>query len=177
MAAEQAHIDEPVRLVPYEHCWPLRFLLERTLLEDALGAAVTGGIHHVGSTAVPRLEAKPTIDILVGVCDLVSARECFGRLCALGYVYAPYLPEEMHWFCKPSPARRTYHLHLVPSGSRRYVEELAFRDLLRTRQIIAAEYVAVKRHLAADHTHDREAYTDGKRAFIARVLADSCSAT
>lgn len=173
---QEAHIDEPVRLVAYEDSWPERFAVERRLLEDALGASVTGGIHHVGSTAVPGLEAKPTIDILVGVEDLPSARECFAPLGDVGYVYAPYLPDEMHWFCKPSPARRTHHLHLVPSGSRRYIDELAFRDLLQTRPIIAAEYVALKRHLAARHTHDREAYTDGKHAFICRVLEDARSA-
>ena len=73
----------------------------------------------MGSTAVPGLTAKPVIDILVGVADLESSRPCIELLSPLQYLYAPYLPDVMHWFCKPSPARRTQHLHLVPSGSAR----------------------------------------------------------
>jgi GrpB-like predicted nucleotidyltransferase (UPF0157 family) len=67
---------------------------------------------------VAGLEAKPIIDILVGVRELDTAEACFGPLAGLGYLYAPYLPEEMHWFCKPDPAHRTHHLHLVPSVRR-----------------------------------------------------------
>jgi GrpB-like predicted nucleotidyltransferase (UPF0157 family) len=132
---------------------------------------VSGGIHHVGSTAVPGLAAKPVIDILVGVEDLPSSRACFGVLAELSYQYAPYRAEEMHWFCKPSPARRTHHLHLVPTGSRRYREELAFRDLLRARPGLAENYQTLKRRLAVEYRDDRAAYTDAKGTFIARALA------
>lgn len=139
------------------------------MLEPAIGSWVTGGIHHVGSTAVPGLEAKPVIDILAGVEDLGSTRACRDPLAMLGYLYAPYREAEMHWFCKPSPSQRTHHLHLVPTGSKRYRDELAFRDLLRARPDVAAEYVALKRLLAVRHSHDREAYTQGKQAFIAQA--------
>jgi GrpB-like predicted nucleotidyltransferase (UPF0157 family) len=43
-----------------------------------------------------------------------------GGLAGLGYLYAPYRVEQMHWFCKPEPSRRTHHLHLVPTGSTRF---------------------------------------------------------
>ncbi|HWW67211.1 MAG TPA: GrpB family protein, partial [Solirubrobacterales bacterium] len=82
---------------------PVRFEEERAKLEAAIGPWVVGGIHHVGSTAVPGLDAKPIIDILVGVEDLESSRACLDRLAALGYLYAPYRSEEMHWLCKPDP--------------------------------------------------------------------------
>lgn len=85
-------------------------------------------------------------------------------------VYAPYLPEEMHWFCKPHPSRRTHHLHLVPVGSRRYVDELTFRDRLRSDSSVAAEYAALKKGLAARFAHDRESYTEAKSDFIREVL-------
>lgn len=164
-------VDEPIRLVAADPGWPERFEVERAKLEDAIGGWVVGGIHHVGSTAVPGLEAKPIIDILVGVRDLETSRECFGPLSALGYQYAPYLPEEMHWFCKPDPAHRTHHLHLVPAQSKRYRDELAFRDLLSEDQDLAEEYAALKCQLAAAHSDDREAYTDGKSSFIATALS------
>jgi GrpB-like predicted nucleotidyltransferase (UPF0157 family) len=162
--------DEPIRLVPADPEWPAGFKREQEALADAVGEWIVGGIHHVGSTAVPDLDAKPIIDILAGVQDLESARECFEPLAALGYLYAPYLPEEMHWFCKPDPARRTHHLHLVPVDSQRFRDELAFRDRLRADPRLAADYLTLKRRLAERHRDDREAYTDAKGAFIRKAL-------
>jgi GrpB-like predicted nucleotidyltransferase (UPF0157 family) len=124
--------DEPVRVVSYDLAWPIRFEEEKRLLEAGIGRWVTGGIHHVGSTAVPGLAAKPVIDIMVGVEDLDSSRPASEPLTQLGYLYAPYREAEMHWFCKPDPAHRTHHLHLVPTGSRRYQDELVLRDLLHS---------------------------------------------
>jgi GrpB-like predicted nucleotidyltransferase (UPF0157 family) len=164
--------DEQVRIVPHDPRWHQRFEDERALLEETIGPWVTGGIHHVGSTAVPGLEAKPVVDILVGVESLEAARDCFRPLAGIDYVYAPYLPEEMHWFCKPSPARRTHHLHLVPTESRRYREELAFRDRLRGDERLVAEYGALKRRLAQRYRDDREAYTEAKEEFIRSALGE-----
>jgi GrpB-like predicted nucleotidyltransferase (UPF0157 family) len=76
----------------------------------------------------------------------------------------------MHWFCKPHPSRRTHHLRLVPAGSRRFRDELAFRDRLRADATLAAEYAALKHELAARFEHDREAYTDAKAGFIRQAL-------
>ena len=122
-------------------------------------------------TAVPGLDSKPVIDILVGVRDLATSRAYFEPVAQLGYVYAPYLIEEMHWLCKPDPSRRTHHLHLVPADSRCFREELAFRDYLRAHPETTAEYAALKHRLAVRFEHDREAYTDAKAGFIRDVLA------
>jgi GrpB-like predicted nucleotidyltransferase (UPF0157 family) len=167
-----AEQDEPIRVVPYDPAWPQRFEVERVDLERAIGPWVVGGIHHVGSTAVPALDAKPVIDILVGIDDLPSGRACFEPVARLGYLYAPYLPDEMHWFCKPHPARRTHHLHLVPVGSARYRDELGFRDRLRDDSLAARQYAALKHDLAVRFEHDREAYTEAKGAFVRSVLAE-----
>lgn len=164
--------DEPIRLAPYDPAWSARFEEERAELAGVIGEWVVGDIHHVGSTAVPGLDAKPIIDILAGVRKLEEARACFEPLAQLGYMYAPYLAEEMHWFCKPHPSRRTHHLHLVPAGSRRYADELAFRDRLRANPILAAEYADLKRSLANRFRDDREGYTDAKTEFIRRALGD-----
>jgi len=165
-----AEQDEPIRLTPYDPAWPDRFAEERAALEEAIGLWSTGGIHHVGSTAVPGLEAKPIVDILVGVDSLDGSRACFDPLATLNYLYAPYRPDEMHWFCKPHPSRRTHHLHLVPTDSQRFRDELTFRDALRESPQTAAEYAALKRDLADRFVEDREAYTDAKTDFIRRVL-------
>lgn len=139
-------------------------------MEDAIGEWIVGGIHHIGSTAVPGLEAKPIIDILAGVRGLGDSRGCFEPLARLAYMHAPYLPDEMHWFCKPHPSRRTHHLHLVPVGSKRCIDELAFRDRLREDAGLAEEYLALKRWLASRFANDREAYTDAKSDFVRSAL-------
>jgi GrpB-like predicted nucleotidyltransferase (UPF0157 family) len=76
----------------------------------------------------------------------------------------------MHWFCKPSPARRTHHLHLVPLDSPLWSERLLFRDYLRVSAHAAAEYAGLKAALAEEHRHDREAYTDAKGDFVISIL-------
>ena len=167
--------DAPVRLVPYDAAWPERFERERELLLGVLGAHVVAGVHHVGSTAVPGLAAKPTIDIMAGVSGLQESRSCFQALAGAEYDYAPYRPDEMHWFCKPDPIRRSFHLHLVPADSPRFAATLAFRDVLRSDPGCAAEYELLKRGLADTFASDREAYTAAKADFIlaaaARALA------
>jgi GrpB-like predicted nucleotidyltransferase (UPF0157 family) len=165
--------DEPILIAPYDPAWAIRFEQERDALEIAIGPWIAGGIHHVGSTAVPGLDAKPIVDILVGVRDLEDSRQCFEPVARLDYLYAPYLADEMHWFCKPDPRRRTHHLHLVPTGSQRYRDELAFRDRLRAEPGIAAEYAALKHHLADRFRNDRAAYTDAKAEFVRAALNGS----
>jgi GrpB-like predicted nucleotidyltransferase (UPF0157 family) len=72
-------VDEPNLVVAYDLNWPARFEKERAALAGAIGEWIVGDIHHIGSTAVPGLDAKPIIDILVGVEDLETSRACFER--------------------------------------------------------------------------------------------------
>jgi len=75
--------DEPVRLVEYQDDWPTMFEREAGALAACLHNWITGGVHHVGSTAVPGLMAKPIIDIQVGVADLPSTQPCIELLADL----------------------------------------------------------------------------------------------
>jgi GrpB-like predicted nucleotidyltransferase (UPF0157 family) len=172
----EADLVEPVRLAPYDPSWPARFEDERAALQARIGGWVVGGIHHVGSTAVPGMEAKPVIDILAGVRDLDSSRACIDLLRSLSYMHAPYRTHEMHWLCKPGPRHRTHHLHLVPVDSPRFRDELAFRDYLRAHGDAAEDYAALKRSLGQRFEYDREAYTAAKedfvRATVDRALAE-----
>jgi GrpB-like predicted nucleotidyltransferase (UPF0157 family) len=162
--------DEEVRIRLYDRRWPGRFAQERDLLQRAIGHFAVGGIHHVGSTAVPGLDAKPIIDILAGIRDLDSGRPCIGLVAPLGYLYAPYRAAEMYWFCKPDPGRRTHHLHLVPVTSDRYRNELRFRDYLRSHPEARADYAQLKHRLAAEFHSDRDGYTQAKTAFVQHIL-------
>lgn len=169
--ASSDDMNEPVRVEAYDSRWPALFEYEAARLDEAIGPWITGGIHHVGSTAVPGLAAKPTVDIAIGVADLPTSRPCIDVLAELDYCYWPYRAEVMHWFCKPNQSRRTYHLHLIATGSSRFREEICFRDYLRTHPNSAERYQLLKQHLASEHPHDREAYTQGKAYLVAELTA------
>jgi GrpB-like predicted nucleotidyltransferase (UPF0157 family) len=163
-------VDAPVQIEPYDPAWPGLFLAERELLTRVLGPWLVGPIEHVGSTAVPGLAAKPVIDIMAPVKDLESSHASLAALEAIGYRYSPYKAEVEHWLCKPDPEHRTHHLHLVPLGSRLWIERLAFRDLLASDASVARDYAALKYRLAAAHRNDRERYTEEKGPFIESAL-------
>jgi GrpB-like predicted nucleotidyltransferase (UPF0157 family) len=162
--------EEQIHLVPYDPSWPQLFVEEHALLGSVLSPWLGGPIEHIGSTAVPGLTAKPILDIMAGVRDLSSSVDARAALADVNYVYFPYRPDVMHWFCKPSPVRRTHHLHLVPVRSQLWADRLVFRDYLRRSTAVAAEYAALKIALAEQHRFDREAYTDAKGEFVRSIL-------
>jgi GrpB-like predicted nucleotidyltransferase (UPF0157 family) len=162
--------EAPIEVVSYDPAWPSKFAAERVLLHEVLAPWLTGAIEHIGSTAVPGLAAKPIIDLMAPVASLDESRPAIAAAERIGYVYYPYKAEVMHWFCKPSVAYRTHHLHLVPAGSALWRERIAFRDALRRNPALAAEYSELKLRLAAIYRWDREAYTEAKEPFIRRVL-------
>jgi GrpB-like predicted nucleotidyltransferase (UPF0157 family) len=163
--------DAPVEIVAYDPLWPAQFHEEAELLRRALAPWLAGPIEHIGSTAVPGLAAKPVIDIMAGVATLDSSRPAIGAAEALGYCYAPYQADVEHWFCKPSPAVRTHHLHLIPVGTPQWLRSIAFRDYLRAHEDVAREYSALKQRLALDHRFDRDGYTAAKGPFVEQVSA------
>ncbi len=162
-----------VEVVPYDPDWPRRFDAERALLEDVLAPWLSGGIQHIGSTAIPGIAAKPVIDMMAGVASFEEARAACEPLRSAGYVYTPHRPSIAHHFAKPSAEASEFGVHLTEPGSDLWRERLAFRDALRTDPELAAEYEALKLHLAREHPDDREAYTNAKRAFVGRVLAQA----
>jgi GrpB-like predicted nucleotidyltransferase (UPF0157 family) len=163
--------EAPVEIVGYDPLWPSKFQTERVVLEYVLAPWLAGPIEHVGSTAIPGMPAKPVIDIMAAVSSLEASRAAIDELKKIGYVYFPYRSDMMHWFCKPSPAFRTHHLHLVPFGSERWVDCLEFRDRLRGDQPLAIEYATLKKKLATEFKFDREAYTEAKAPFLQRILS------
>lgn len=160
----------PVIIEAYNPDWPVRFESERRVLLAILAPWLIGPIEHVGSTAVPGLQAKPIIDIMAGVRDLASSIPAIEALKPLHYCYFDYKADVMHWFCKPNDLERTHHLHLVPFGSQLWRDRLAFRERLRSDATLRAGYEALKIALASRHRHDREAYTEAKTEFVQCVL-------
>jgi GrpB-like predicted nucleotidyltransferase (UPF0157 family) len=171
-------IAEEVRMAAYDSRWAAQFVAERNRLLDLLPGRF-GAIEHIGSTAVPRLAAKPIIDILAGVRTISEADSLLEPLCAHGYEtsaeFNATLPDR-RWLMRHAFGRRTHHLHLVVFGSVQWVRRLQFRDVLRTDFAIAARYEHLKQELAEQYRHDREAYTHAKATFINEVLSDVASA-
>jgi GrpB-like predicted nucleotidyltransferase (UPF0157 family) len=162
-----------VEVVPHDPDWPRRFEAERAVLENAVAPWLDGGIHHVGSTAIPGLAAKPVIDMVAGVRDVEESRTAFGPLAELSYEYTPHRPRTHH-FSKPAGANwwaLTHNLYLTEVGTDLWNERLAFRDALRADPALAAGYQDLKLSLAREHGPDTRAYTVAKRPFVARVLA------
>jgi GrpB-like predicted nucleotidyltransferase (UPF0157 family)/ribosomal protein S18 acetylase RimI-like enzyme len=157
--------DGLVELVEYDPGWPALYEAERERLEPLLEALE---IHHIGSTAVPGLVAKPIIDMVALVDDLDAP---IAGLIDSGYQYpAAFNATLIHrrFLCYPTASHRTHHLHLVddrPELERR----LRFRDRLRADSALAGEYAALKRTLAARYPENREVYTVVKAPFIRRV--------
>ncbi len=166
--------DEPIAVLPYDPEWQRCFDDERALLERVLAPWLKDGIHHVGSTAIPGIAAKPYIDMIAGVRDFEEARASFEPLRLEAYVYEPHRPGIAHHFSRPARglSGTKYNLHLTEPGSDLWRERLAFRDSLRNDSVLAAEYEALKLRLAEEHPNDIATYTNGKRDFVIRVLAD-----
>ncbi len=163
----------PITVAAYDPDWPRRFDTERAELERLLAPWLTGGVHHIGSTSVPGLSAKPIIDMMAGVRSLSEAQAAIPVLEEHGYRHAPHRPEA-HWFHKPQSeelSERTYQLHLTEPGSALWLERLTFRDALRADPALRDEYQELKLRLADAHGDDPRGYTADKRAFVARVLA------
>jgi GrpB-like predicted nucleotidyltransferase (UPF0157 family) len=172
-----AWADERAEVCPYDPRWAERGSAERERLTELLAPWLAGGVEHAGSTAVPGLAAKPVIDLMAPVHDLEEAAtgQAAGRLAADGWCYVPPELDQRPWrrfFVKPdvSGQRREAHLHLVQAGHPRWAEQITFRDALRRDGQLARRYADLKRDLARQHGHDREAYTEGKAQFIATVL-------
>ena len=158
-----------VRLAEPTSRWAELFVVEAGRLAAAL-APWTPRIEHCGSTGVAGLPAKPILDLLVGVPEPVDVPGLARALAPLGYEHAPWAGVPGHEvFGKGRP--RTHLLHVVPAGGAAWARLLGFRDALRARPALVAEYAALKRELAARFPDDRAAYTEAKGAFVARVLA------
>ncbi len=158
-----------VKLVPYSPEWPRLFAQEERLLRAAIGAYVVD-IQHVGSTAIPGMEAKPIIDIAVGLRRLEDVEKCIEPLERLGYEYKGEEYPGSFFFAKGDPSRRTHYLHMVEWDSEAWRSYVRFRDYLRQHKEVAEEYARLKRELARKSRGNRDLYTPGKAEFVQSVL-------
>jgi len=154
-------------LEPHQNSWAQDFETEATQVRDALGSALTE-LHHIGSTAVLGIVAKPIIDMLAEVTSLAALEERSPQIQALGYqVMGEFgIPGRRYFRKDDASGKRTHQIHAFAQGSPHLTRHLAFRDYLRAHPEVAQAYSLLKQQVLATCHGDIEAYMDGKDAFI-----------
>ncbi len=161
------HVERP--LADHVPTWTHEFSREAEQLRPAFGALLIE-LHHVGSTAVPAILAKPVIDILAIVSD-VHALDA-QRFETLGYeVMGEFgLPGRRYFRKDDAAGVRTHHVHAYAPESSSEIERLLnFRDYLRAHPATARAYSDLKQALVEQCRDDMRCYSDGKTAFIREV--------
>lgn len=161
-----------VRVVPYDPRWPVEYAAEAARLREVFGP-LAPAIHHIGSTSVPGLCAKPVIDILIEVSDIGAVDSLAPAMVALGYEALGEFGLPGRRYFRKGGDRRTHHVHVFGAGTSEAARHLALRDYLRARPDKAAAYGRLKTELALRHPADIEAYMDGKDAFVKELEAEA----
>ena len=159
-----------IDLVPYDSAWPRAFAAEADRLRHALPDLLVD-LHHMGSTAIPGIIAKPVIDILA-VVEKVEALDAHSEAFeALGYeVMGEFgIPGRRYFRKDDASGRRTHHVHAFARGSGEIARHLDFRDYLRAHPAAAEAYAVLKRTLALECGDDTRRYTEGKAAFVREI--------
>jgi GrpB-like predicted nucleotidyltransferase (UPF0157 family) len=161
-----------VIVVPHDPAWPDAFAAASREVAVAMGENLIS-VHHIGSTSIPGIWAKPVIDMLPVVRDIGAVDAQAGALRRLGYeVMGEYGIPGRRYFRLDDPAgMRTRNVHVFADGSPHVARHLAFRDFMRAHGELARQYSDLKRRLAELHPNDIEAYMDGKDAFIKEMEA------
>jgi len=165
----------PVELVPYDPAWAERAHVESARLKAALGEALIV-VHHIGSTAIPGIRAKPIIDLLPVVRALAELDGLRGAIEALGYEWWGEFGLAGRRYCTLNDrisGRRNVQLHFYEESAPQIKRHLAFRDYLISHPDLARAYDAEKARCRELHPLDSHAYTDCKDAWIRRVEADA----
>ena len=161
-----------VEVVPHNPKWRAAFEAESKRIAQALGDNIAA-IHHIGSTSILTIHAKPIIDFLVEVKDINRVDEQSDSLEKLGYeAKGEFGIPGRRYFRKDNPAGlRTHQIHTFEAGTAEVERHLAFRDYMIAHPEDAEKYSVLKQTLAKQYPDDIEGYMDGKDAFIKEMEA------
>lgn len=155
--------DPAVELVSYDPQWPEMFTQEAAKIRAALGEnCVT--IHHVGSTSIPGLSAKPIIDMVPVVKDILKVNAA--ALESLGYEGRG----ELGMLFRRYFSNRVCHVHIWEEGNPEIDKHLIFRDYLMSNPEELKRYETLKLDLAKTFSQDRASYTLSKDNLIKEML-------
>ena len=155
-------------VVDHNPLWLEQFQSEKRLLKEVFGKAAVN-IHHIGSTAIPSIKAKPIIDILMEVSALSVVDQKNQKLEELGYEAKGENGIAERRYFQKGGIERSHHLHCFLSDHPEVRRHLNFRDYLIAHPEKAMEYSALKHRLSIEHDGAREAYLSGKEPLIRQL--------
>lgn len=164
-----------IEVVSYNPTWPKMFEVESDLLCRTQGS-VAVRIHHIGSTSVPGLAAKPIIDILLEVTSLEELDVKNPEMVYIGYEPKGEFGISGRRFFRKGGNSRTHHVHAFVGSDFNVTRHLAFRDYLRTHPDTAKEYGELKAAVAKACDNDIERYCAGKDEYVKKVEAQALQA-
>ncbi len=157
-------LNHPIEVVPYDTTWPEQFKSEMELLKPLFQDNLVQ-YFHFGSTAIPNMPAKPTIDMMIEVKDISKIDALNSALAELGYdAMGEYGISGRRFFIK-GEEKRTHHLHVYQTGNPN-MKSRAFVEYFIANPEDAKAYALLKIDLAKKYPNNRQAYTDGKNAFL-----------
>ncbi|MBS3784966.1 MAG: GrpB family protein [Anaerolineae bacterium] len=158
-----------IEVVPHNPHWSEQFEQEVDELTAVFGEEIVAA-HHIGSTAIPGIVAKPIIDILLEVRDIGRIDAFNEEMRARGYLpKGAFGIPGRRFFIKGTEESRTHHIHVFQAGDPEFRRHLTFRDYLRAHRDEAQAYSRLKQELAQRVPHDIEGYMAGKDAFIKEI--------
>jgi GrpB-like predicted nucleotidyltransferase (UPF0157 family) len=167
----------PIIISEHKDEWKTLFNLEKKRLLNILTKERAIRVEHIGSTAVPGLVAKPTIDILIEIRDYkIKQNEIKEIMIASGYIHIKEQVDHMMFVKGYTPEGfkgQCYHIHMEPEGAESIRERIYFRDYLISNPKVAEEYAALKEVLAKKYEFDRDGYTDAKTDFIKNATLEA----
>ena len=145
-------------VVPYDPIWSRQFAEQAKILKSIF-ADTAISIEHIGSTAVPGLAGKPTIDILILVDDISVVDPLKEQMEIAGYhALGEYVTEGALFFVKESDNVRYCNIHVFQKDHPHVKEMLQLRDYFRARPEVVSEYSKLKTELAMKHPNDYGEY-------------------
>ena len=162
-----------VIVTKYNPAWSHMFENEAKIIKEILGENCIA-IHHIGSTSIVGLDAKPIIDIMPVVESLDAVDAVASEFEKIGYVYMGEYGITGRRYLYKGANEHTHHIHIFSKNDNENItRHLAFRDYLNKHDDVKEAYANLKKELAKKYPNDIEGYCDGKDAFVKKYQAEA----